>query len=388
MVKIKNKIILIGNYQPDKQESMKLFAGMLQDSYLDMGIPVEILYPTVFFGKYFKVTNTGLGKWFSYLDKYLLFPIVILATRIKLVIENRRVQFHICDHSNSPYLFYLPADKTVITCHDVLAIRGAMGFKDAYCESGFTGKILQHWILNNLVKAKRIAFVSSLTKTQFLELKSIKKYKDEGEQFFYPVIYNSFNTKFSRLSDADSYKTLQKHGVQICQPFLFHIGSDLPRKNRKLLIELLGNLKDSWNGLLCFAGQDLNGELKALILEYGLSDRVICIIKPPHELVEALYNRCEAFIFPSYSEGFGWPLIEAQACGAPVITSDLEPMIEVCGGAAIHVNPHSSKGFSSAVTALQDIKVRNRLVSAGLKNIERFKKDDIMLKYLSLYELN
>lgn len=383
-----NKIILIGNYIPDKQESMQLFAGMLLESCLAMNIPVEILFPTVFFGAFSKVTNKGVGKWLSYMDKYLVFPFVLISKRLALFIKNQQVQFHICDHSNSPYLFWLPVRQTVITCHDVLAIRGALGFKDAYCASSFTGKILQQWILNNLLKARRIAFVSSLTKSHFLELKIIKKCKDKDENYFYPVIYNGFNKSFRILSEAESGRVFKKYKLEIISPYLFHVGSDLPRKNRKLLVDLLYEMKDTWNGLLCYAGQDLNDELKSLINEYGLNERVVCIIKPTHELIEALYNRSEAFVFPSFSEGFGWPLIEAQACGVPVITSSLEPMIEVCGGGAIHADPGSIKEFSDAVTSLKNTETRTALIRKGLKNIERFNTNYIMSKYLTLYKTN
>lgn len=382
----KRKTILIGNYLPDKQESMRLFTEMFYKSFVCKKYDVEIWNPTVFFGKNSQSTFSGIGKLLAYLDKYLLFPIVLIAKRIWLFFQNTDVQFHICDHSNAPYNIFLPVNRTTITCHDVLAIRGALGFKDSYCESSYTGKILQRWILNSLIRAKKIAFVSSFTKNQFLELRLLKTRLTDSLNKFYPVIYNGLNEKYEIISASASEATFKKYDLNIPGPFLFHVGSDLPRKNRKLLIEVIKVLGDTWNGVMCFAGQDFDTKTYQLIAQYGLKDRIILIKKPSHDLLLALYNRCEAFIFPSLSEGFGWPLIEAQACGAPVITSNLEPMIEVCGSAAIHANPFSPEEFSLAISLLSKNGLRDELVKRGLKNIYRFNNDEIMYAYLSLYQ--
>jgi glycosyltransferase involved in cell wall biosynthesis len=149
---------------------------------------------------------------------------------------------------------------------------------------------------------------------------------------------------------------------------------------------MLHLLKDSWDGIVCFAGQKIDSKLEGLINEYALQDRVVLIEKPSHEVLVALYNGCEAFVFPSFSEGFGWPLIEAQACGAPVIASALNPMIEVCGGAALHADPNGPDEFVKAFKLLKDSGVRGDLIRQGLKNCERFNKEDKVNAYLEFYE--
>jgi hypothetical protein len=149
MFNTKKKIVLVANYLPDKQESMKLFMLMFYNSYRLRNITVEIWHPTVFFGNFTKTTSSGIGKWLSYIDKYLLFPMVIMGKRIKTSIKKQDTVYHICDHSNAPYLL-LPRNRTVITCHDVLAIRGAYGFKDAYCEASQYRQGFAEWILYSL----------------------------------------------------------------------------------------------------------------------------------------------------------------------------------------------------------------------------------------------
>src|SRR5712675_779390 len=118
-------IILIGNYKPDDQVSMQRFTNMLEKGFNEAGITSEIWYPRVFFGKWVKQTFYGLGKWLGYIDKWIIFPFILKRRIRRSKRQNKSFSFHICDHSNAPYLKYLPVERTVITCHDVLAIMGA-----------------------------------------------------------------------------------------------------------------------------------------------------------------------------------------------------------------------------------------------------------------------
>ena len=90
-------------------------------------------------------------------------------------------------------------------------------------------------------------------------------------------------------------------------------------------------------------------------------------------------------MFPSFSEGFGWPPIEAQACGAPVIASNLAPMPEVSGEAALFADPYSPQAFAEAFLTLKgNVSLKEDLIQKGIKNIERFHIDKMMRAYLEL----
>src|SRR5947209_3716134 len=126
------QIILIGDYPLDEWESMIRFGEMLKAGFQDRGIDCNIWQPKIVFGRYVKSTSTGVGKWVGYIDKWIIFPILLRSRLLKRKFRRSDTRFHICDHSNSPYLKYLPKDNTSITCHDVLAIRGAFGYADAF----------------------------------------------------------------------------------------------------------------------------------------------------------------------------------------------------------------------------------------------------------------
>ncbi|SFQ83609.1 glycosyltransferase family 4 protein [Hymenobacter arizonensis] len=374
------RIILIGNYLPDKQESMLRFAHMLDNGFRNAGFKSEVWQPTVLFGKKALNTNAGFGKWLGYLDKWVIFPIVL---RWRLLgsgnLRQPTVRFHICDHSNAPYLKQLPIDQTSITCHDVLAIRGGLGHVDTYVTASRFGQILQRWILNSLSHAKRLAAVSQLTFDQLQALiPPHPKHKD------WRVIHNAFNAEFWPMDARQASSLIKQTELDLNVPFLLHVGSGHPRKNRLLLLDMVAILGKQWQGNICFAGEALDSTLLEHSEILGLRQRIISIVKPDHHVLVALYSTCAAFVFPSYTEGFGWPVIEAQACGRPVIASNVAPMPEVSGGAALHAAPTDAQAFADAFLSLIDDSKRTNLIAAGLANCRRFELNHILSAYLEL----
>jgi glycosyltransferase involved in cell wall biosynthesis len=306
----------------------------------------------------------------------------VLKWRVRFKgLKSENVWFHICDHSNAPYLQYLPVDRTSITCHDVIAIRSGLGYQDSTQSTSSLGRFLQKWILNNLKEAKSIAFVSELTLKGFKELVDCEVTSKRKWQ----VIHNSFNADFRPMEKMKAKEILCSSGINLETPFLLHVGSGLPRKNRKLLIDMLHSLGNSLPVNVCFAGESLNEELLTYADFLGLKNRIMQVVKPNHETLVALYSLCASFVFPSLSEGFGWPVIEAQACGAPVIASNLEPMPEVSGGAALHFDPTQAGDFANGFRALQNPDLRQELVQKGFENGVRFNKEKMIRSYLNLY---
>jgi glycosyltransferase involved in cell wall biosynthesis len=172
-------------------------------------------------------------------------------------------------------------------------------------------------------------------------------------------------------------------------PFILHVGSSLPRKNRKLLVDMLNIMQNDWNGNICFAGEAIDTELRDHINSLNLGHRVIAVNKPNHETLVALYSSCRAFIFPSFSEGFGWPLIEAQACGAPVIASNTEPMPEVGDGSALHADPKGPQSFVTQFFKLENDNFRREIIDKGYINIRRFNAQLMIENYVNfIKEIN
>ncbi|RYD86502.1 MAG: glycosyltransferase family 1 protein, partial [Sphingobacteriales bacterium] len=97
---------------------------------------------------------------------------------------------------------------------------------------------------------------------------------------------------------------------------------------------------------------NLNAELEQLINETGLSNRITIIGHVPEHDLHMIYACATIFCFPSYAEGFGLPPLEAMKCGVPVITSDRTAMPEVCGDAAVYIDPDNPNDIACKINAL------------------------------------
>ena len=124
---------------------------------------------------------------------------------------------------------------------------------------------------------------------------------------------------------------------------------------------------------------------KALAEQYNLE--VENLVHVPYADILTAYKRCDLLCFPSYYEGFGLPIIEAQATGRPVITSNFGAMQEVAGEGGLLVDPYSIEDIQNAIRELlEDNELRNQMVKKGLRNVERFKADVVAGKYGEVYK--
>lgn len=368
-------ILLIGNYPPDRQESMLRFALMMQAGLQERAdFQVRILQPEPIWAKFFP-PSSGLQKWLGYVDKFLLFP-----AQLKTALAWADVA-HICDHSNAIYTAYLQKIPHIVTCHDLLAVRGALG-EDTDCPASATGKILQRWILNGLKKARLIACDSSYTRADAIRLLqgSVSEANIRlvllGMNYFYQVLPDEeVNQRLAAFTELDPKI-----------PYILHVGSSLPRKNRDGILRIFHRIRDQWPGHLVFAGQKLSPDLEHQVQDLSLGDRVIQLTGISNDQLEALYNRAFALLFPSRSEGFGWPVIEAQACGCPVLCSDRCSVPEVAGSGAMVIPVEEEATYAETLLSLQDPEIRQHWIQAGFENLSRFENSLMIDRYIALYQ--
>ena len=128
-------------------------------------------------------------------------------------------------------------------------------------------------------------------------------------------------------------------------------------------------------------------ELTSLALEnqFGLADRVIEVETPNGETLKALYNLATAMVYPSRLEGFGWPIIEAQACGCPVICGNAAPLPEVAGEAGLYHDVDDEEGFARDLLLLGNPTERARWREKSLANAQRFSRQKMIAQYLEIY---
>jgi glycosyltransferase involved in cell wall biosynthesis len=176
--------------------------------------------------------------------------------------------------------------------------------------------------------------------------------------------------------DAQHFTPGDPQGPIPQQPYLLHVGQAYPHKNLRRLIQAFAQVAPAHPELrLVLAGKPHPTEtpqLQALAAELGLQQRVEFWAYVPYATLPDLYRGALAFVFPSLWEGFGLPVLEAMACGTPVITSAGSGTEEAAGAAALLVNPADSLDLHQAMAQLlEDPALRTRLRQLGLQRVRR-----------------
>src|SRR5690606_29436493 len=223
-------------------------------------------------------------------------------------------------------------------------IRAGLGEAGTGCEASGFGRLLQRWILWGLHRSGRVVCVSKATRNDYIRLAQGRRRAAESV-----LIHSALNGKFEAISDETFERVLSRRlPFKGIRNYLFHVGSALPRKNRGLLVEVFARRREAgWDGWLVFAGAGESADLRTKIDTLGVRDRVCFLGEVSHEELNALYAGAFAFLFPSYTEGFGWPPVEANAAGCPVLASNTTSLPEVCGEGAQLLHPDDIEGFAA-----------------------------------------
>jgi glycosyltransferase involved in cell wall biosynthesis len=372
------QVVLLGNYAPMRQQSMLRFAEMLHTGWQRRGVAAFHIQPVPAMALRLP---QRLRKWGAYVDQYVRFPKQVAAlARKQGWNESQPTIFHICDHSNSIYLRGLRGRNVVLTCHDLLAVRGARG-EPTYCGASPTGKILQALILSHLRHTPWVACDSKATLEDFRRLTGRN---DDPRVVTIPL---ALNAPFSPVSAEQCAERLAKFPGLLERPFILHVGSSLLRKNRLGVLRAFALARQRWPGRVVFAGEPLTDGERTLERELKLPpDTVREIPNASHDELAALYSSAHAMLFPSYCEGYGWPVLEAQACGCPVICSNVTSLPEIAGQAAMLFAPEDTHGQAHAIAALADPAARAHYSTAGLANAAQFSADRMFNAYDQLYQ--
>ena len=368
------KIVLVGNHAGDGQQSMLRFIACLQEEYARRGVAVETLSPKAGFSRLVPRSNR-LWKWLAHLDKYVIFP---RALRRRVNRSDLETVFHICDHSNAMYLRQIGRCPHLVTCHDLLAVRGALGDKDAFCEIGRTGKVLQYWIRASLGRARAVTCDSRATQTDFERL-----YPGfTGKLVHLPM---GLNSPYHSVEPQEAWGRLSRFSLRPDLPFILVVGSNHFRKNRDGALRIFQQLGSRFTGTLAFAGQKLSDDQRELARTLGVATRVIELGAVTNPELEALYSVAHVLLFPSRSEGFGWPVLEAQACGCPVMCSNRTSIPEVAGEGAFVHDLADEAGAADSIVRLLDPAVRSELRQKGFRNAATMTTTRMVDDYLALY---
>lgn len=363
------KILLVGNYLSDRQESMQRFVDVMERELLLAGHEVRKIRPEAKLMKW--SWPNKLKKWIGYIDKYILFPPVLRSATAWADVV------HICDHSNAMYVKHVAFRPHMITCHDLLAVRSARG-EFPVNPVGLTGKLLQTWIANGLKSATHIVCDSNATRNDCIHVLGIDSNRLD-------VVYLGLNYRYRRMPYSEANEHLSKLGIPSATHFLMNISSNSWYKNRSSVLKIFSRLvtHHHCNLYLAMAGEYLTPEMMEIVRDANIENRVLQLGKVSNEVLCALYSRADGLIFPSFEEGFGWPVLEAQASGCPVFTSNRAPMTEVGGDAAVYLDPNDPERSADIIN--RHLPISKEMSDKGLLNAQNFSNSKMTDSYLNIY---
>lgn len=238
--------------------------------------------------------------------------------------------FHLVDHSYGQLLHQLPAQRTVVTCHDLDTFQCLLE-PEQEPRSFFFRKMMER-TLSGFQKAARVSCDSIATRDQLLAYKVIPP---ERAVVVANGVHPSFTLEPNLEADAAAARLIGDPRRD--QIDILHVGSTIPRKRIDLLLQLFAKVREAFpNARLLRVGGDFTVEQRRLAEQLKLSESILVLPRIDTDVLAAVYRRSTVVLQPSEREGFGLPVIEALACGTPVVASDLPVLREVGGEAVIY----------------------------------------------------
>ena len=251
---------------------------------------------------------------------------------------------------------------TVVTIHDLSLFTQTQTHENANVRRGKRRMPMMAW------KATLIIAPSEWTKKEILEFLPVKEHKIR-------VVGEGARRHMVPQHEDEFLPVLDKYDIR--GPYLLYVGTIEPRKNLLTLLraydELLRTTQHTPQLILAGGKGWLFDEIFQLVNQLQLQDQVKFTGYVPDADLPALYSGALAFVYPSLYEGFGLPPLEAMACGAPVITTNVTSLPEVVGDAGLLHDPTDTRALTQAMAMLlDDADARSHYKYAGLERAKSF----------------
>lgn len=289
-----------------------------------------------------------------------------------------------CTSNTAPLFCSIPL---VVTLHDIIYMEKNFwqlirGKGTAYQKFGNVYRRLV--VPRILALSQRIITVSNFEKQRIADFFSLGNSK-------LIAIYNGVGQHFRPITDESELRRV-KQKYQLPDRFFFHLGNTDPKKNTRGVLKAYADfLRASKESIPMVMLDYASNELQKLLNEIDEPSLLQSIHLTGYVVntdLPAIYSQCDIFLYPSLRESFGIPILEAMACGTPVISSATSCMPEISGGAALLVNPFNTNEITDAMLKLHtDKKLADGFIQKGLLQASKFSWHQMAVDVLKLYQL-
>lgn len=310
----------------------------------------------------------------KYYERFWNFPRCVTQQNVDIV--------HIVEAAEAHMVYWLQqkAKRTVVTCHDLINY-----FYSDNRVASVQLPLISHqmWMhgIRGMRYADRVVAVSAATAKDTVQILNLAPDRVS-------VVHNAVEAIFQPLPENQVQAIRQQYNLQPDTFCLLNVGSDHRRKNLLNILQSLAILKQQGlDFVFCKIGADFTAEQKELMQKLQLEEVVRYWGKPERTNLVELYNVADVLVSPSLFEGFGMTLLEAMACGTPVITSNVSSMPEVVEESGLLVDPNSPRAIANAVLHLcQNPLLYADLVEKGFTRVKPFTWQNTAEQVATIYE--
>ena len=262
--------------------------------------------------------------------------------------------------------------KSIVTIHDLIFLRFPQYYK-------FIDRKLYEWKSKSACKrANKIIAISEKTKEDIVERYGINPEKIE-------VIYQSCDDSFKTPFPKETLSRI-KATYQLPEKYILNVGTIEERKNLKLAVQSLKEVSEEYKLVVIGKQTTYFKTVEEEIEKLGLKNRILFLKNIPFADLPGIYQMADVFVYPSFYEGFGIPIIEALYSGVPVVAATGSCLEEAGGPNSIYISPNDAEGLAAAVNqVIESPQLQKEMKEKGLEFVQKFNSPVVTQQLMDCY---